>query len=258
MKEHFLTFRKYQYFLKNLIIKDIKLKYRRSILGLAWSVLNPLLMMIVITTVFSNIFKIKVENFAIYFLTGSTLFSFFAETTSTSMTSVLSAGSLIKKVYIPKYIFPLEKCLFGLVNFLFSLIAVAIIFLIKNYPIKWTILLFPIPVMYTLVFSIGLSLILASLCVFFKDILHLYTVILTAWNYLTPIMYPYEILSDNMRRFMKFNPMYYFVDYFRNVMMNGKIPDLSTNIICLSISLCTFVVGVIIFKINQDKFILYI
>ena len=121
LKAQIETFKRYKYLLINLIEKDIKLKYRRSVLGILWSVLNPLLMMIVISAVFSNIFKVNIENFPIYYLTGSTLFNMLSETTNYSMMSILESSSLIKKVYIPKYIFPLEKCMFGLVNFLFSI-----------------------------------------------------------------------------------------------------------------------------------------
>ena len=134
MRARIKTFGRYKYLLKNLIVKDVKLKYRRSILGILWSVLNPLLMMLVISAVFSSIFKVSVENFPVYYLTGSTLFNMLAETTNSSMTSILDSSSLIKKVYIPKYIFPLEKCMFGFINFLFSMIAVAIM---------WSAFLFP-------------------------------------------------------------------------------------------------------------------
>ena len=213
MRARIKTFGRYKYLLKNLIVKDVKLKYRRSILGILWSVLNPLLMMLVISAVFSSIFKVSVENFPVYYLTGSTLFNMLAETTNSSMTSILDSSSLIKKVYIPKYIFPLEKCMFGFINFLFSMIAVAIMYIIFGYPVHWTILLFPIPVFYTLVFSIGLGMILSAMSVFFRDIVHLYSVLLTAWNYFTPIVYPYDILNDKIKAIMHLNPMFHYVKY---------------------------------------------
>lgn len=252
------TFRKYKYLLRNLIIKDIKLKYRRSVLGILWSVLNPLLMMIVISAVFSNIFKINVENFPIYYLTGSTLFNMLSETTNNAMTSVLNSSSLIKKVYIPKYIFPLEKCLFGFINFLFSMIAIAIMYVIFGYPAHWTILLFPIPVFYTLIFAIGVGLILSALSVFFRDIVHLYSVLLTAWTYFTPIMYPYDILNDKIKIIMHLNPMFHYTKYFRDVLMYNTVPNLTTNLVCATIAFVTLFIGLIFFKSKQDKFILYI
>lgn len=252
------TFGRYKYLLRNLIVKDVKLKYRRSILGILWSVLNPLLMMIVITAVFSSIFKISIENFPIYYLTGSTLFGLLSETTNNSMLSILGAGSLIKKVYIPKYIFPLEKCMFGFINFLFSMIAVVIMYIILGYPIHWTVILFPIPVLYTLVFSIGLGLILSALSVFFRDIIHLYSVLLMAWTYFTPIVYPYESLPENIKTLMQFNPMYHYVQYFRDVLMYNKVPGVEINLLCFAIAFGTLFLGLLFFKKKQNKFILYI
>lgn len=258
MRARIRTFGRYKYLLRNLIVKDVKLKYRRSILGILWSVLNPLLMMLVISAVFSSIFKVSVENFPIYYLTGSTLFNMLAETTNSSMTSILDSSSLIKKVYIPKYIFPLEKCMFGFINFLFSMIAVAIMYVIFGYPVHWTVLLFPIPVLYTLVFSIGLGMILSAMSVFFRDIVHLYSVLLTAWNYFTPIVYPYDILNDKIKAIMHLNPMFHYVKYFRDVLMYNTVPGLTTNLICAVIAFGTLFIGLLFFKGKQDKFILYI
>lgn len=258
MKAYLETFGRYKHLLRNLIVKDIKLKYRRSVLGILWSVLNPLLMMMVISAVFSTIFKINVEYFPIYYLTGSTLFNMFSETTSSSMTAILDASSLIKKVYIPKYIFPLEKCLFGFVNFLFSMTAVAIMYAVFGYPLHWTILLVPVPVFYTLAFSIGLGMVLSALSVFFRDMIHLYSVLLTAWTYFTPIMYPYDILNDKIKLLIKFNPMFHYVRYFRNVLMYNTVPGLRTNLICATMAFGMLAIGLIFFKKRQDRFILYI
>lgn len=258
MKPHFEVFLRYRYLLQDLIVKDIKVKYRRSILGLVWSVLNPLMMMIVITTVFSKIFKITVENFPIYYLTGSTIFNLFSEGSQLAMSSVLGASSLIKKVYIPKYIFPLEKVMFAFVNFLFSLIAVIIMFIILRFPVQWTVILFIVPAIYVLIFSIGIGLILSTMSVFFRDIVHLYSVLVVAWQYLTPIMYPYAGLSEGMKTFMQFNPMYYYVVYFRNVTMYGTVPGLNFNLICMAFSLGALAIGLVVFKKKQDRFILFI
>ena len=251
------TFLRYKYLLFNLINRDITVKYRRSVLGILWSVLNPLLMMAVIATVFSRIFKFQVENFHIYYLTGAVIYNFVSEATSTSMMSVFSSAALIKKVYIPKYIFPLEKCLFSFVNLLFSLIAVAIVMLVSGIKFTFTILLFPIPIIYALIFSVGMSFLLSSLTVFFRDIVHIYGVFLTAWMYATPIIYPIEAVGPKIQAVMMFNPMYYFVDYFRDVVMYNTVPGIRFNLICLAFSVCMLIVGIIVFKVKQDKFVLY-
>jgi ABC-2 type transport system permease protein len=258
IKGYFQRFFKYRYLLYELVIKDIKVKYRRSVLGLVWSVLNPLLMMLVITAVFSTIFKFDVENFPAYYLTGSLIFGFVAESTTGSVGSIIEGASLIKKVYIPKYIFPLEKILFAFVNALFALIAVAIVLIILKVPVTWTVLLLPIPLVYTLIFCVGLGLILATLNVFFRDVGHLWGVWITAWMYLTPIIYPENILPNFMKTIIRFNPLYYYVDYFRQVILYGTLPNLMSNLICLGFSFGFLILGVIVFKKNQDKFILHI
>lgn len=257
-KGYFEKFFKYRYLLKELVVKDVKVKYRRSVLGLAWSVLNPLLMMLVITAVFSRIFKMNIENFPAYYIVGSLIFNFNSEATVLAMNSIRGASGLIKKVYIPKYIFPLEKVLFAFVNALFSLIAVAIVLLILRVHVTWTIVLFPIPLIYTLIFSTGLGLILSSLNVFFRDTEHLYGVWITAWMYLTPIIYPMEMLPAIMQKLMVFNPLYHYVEYFRQVILYGMIPGLKENLVCIGFAGLFLGIGLLFFKKKQDQFILYI
>ena len=257
MKQYFKNFYKYRYLVSDLIVRDLKIKYRRSVLGFAWSILNPLLMMLVITAVFQNFFKGTIDNFPLYYLTGYLMFSFMTESTSMAMTAVIQASDLIKKVYIPKYIFPMEKCLFSFINMLLSFVAIVIVMLILKAHFYATFLLFWIPMLYALVFAIGLGLLLASATVFFRDIIHLYSVVTVAWMYLTPIFYPMDILPDFMFKVMSFNPLYHFVLYFRALIMQGHIPDLRTNLICMGFSAIMLIIGALFFKKNQDKFILY-
>ncbi|MGL5973139.1 MAG: ABC transporter permease [Oscillospiraceae bacterium] len=260
MFKEILQFKKYTFLLSNLIQRDIKVKYKRSILGVVWSVLNPLLMMIVITTVFSKLFIRDVPNFHIYYLTGYTIFSFISEATSMSLFSIIGNASLLKKVQIPKYIFPLEKSLFAFINVLFSMVAVFLVMIGTGFKFTPTMLLFPIPLMYALVFSVGMSLFLSALTVFFRDIVHLYSVFLTAWMYATPIIYPLELIGQSkaLSFIVKFNPMYYFVKYFRDVLMYDTIPNISFNLICILISLSSLLIGFFVFSKTQDKFILHI
>lgn len=264
-----LDFKRYTPLLWNLTTRDIKVKYRRSVLGLAWSVLNPLLTMLVLTQVFRLLLKVEVTDFAVYFILGSTMFNFYSEATSSSMSSVLGAAPLIKKVHIPKYIFPLEKCMFATVNFMFSMIAVVIVMLgnpLLNdgnpMHLSWSMLLFPLPVLYCFLFSLGVGLILSACTVFFRDILHLYGVFITILNYLTPIIYPISLLDDPKNKIIltivKCNPLYYFVEYFRDIMMYGKIPSLQTNLLCIGLCVLALAFGLLLFKKMQNKFILHI
>ena len=145
--------RKYGNLLRELVVRDIKVRYRKSILGLVWTVLNPLLMMCVITVVFSTVFKQNIPNFPIYYLSGSLIFSFNSEATSNAMHSILSNCSLIKKVYLPKYLFPIACVLSSLVNLAFSLIAMVIVMILTQAPFYPTLLLLPIPIFYTFIFA---------------------------------------------------------------------------------------------------------
>lgn len=258
MKRTLVVFMKYRYLLYNLISRDIKVKYRRSVLGILWSVLNPLLTMLVMTAVFSQVFKFEIENFPVYYLTGSIMFNFYSEATNLCTTSVIGSSALIKKVYIPKYIFPLEKVLFSFVNALFSLIALIFIFAVTGTPITVTAILFPIPLLYTLIFALGVGLLLSSMAVYFRDILHLYAVILTAWMYFTPIFYPADILPEKIAWLLNLNPLYHFISYFRNVMMYNTVPDLTANLYCAGFAVVFLLAGMLVFKKLQKNFILYL
>lgn len=244
--------------LRELVLRDIKVKYRRSILGIFWSLLNPLMMMIVMTIVFSNLFKIQIENFMVYFLTGQILFSFFSEATTIAMGSIVTNANLIKKVYIPKYIFPISKVLSSFVNLLFSLIAVFMIMLITKASFSATIFLIPVAFLYLLIFTVGVGLMLSVLTVFFRDMNHIYGIVILAWMYLTPIIYPIEIIPIKYLLFIKLNPMYYFIAFFREIILHGNIPSMELNLICILISLISLVLGLYAFYKNQNKFMLYI
>lgn len=258
LKERFNVFLKYKNLLFNLVSRDIKVRYRRSVLGLLWTVLNPLLMMVVITIVFSTLFKQNIPNFPIYYLSGSLIFSFNSETTSNALYAIIGNSALMKKVYIPKYLFPLSKVFSGLVNLGFSLIAMFVVMIVLNVEFQPTLLLLPIPIFYTFLFSTGLSLILATLTVFFRDIAHFYGVFVMAWTYFTPVFYPETILPAKAMFVMKFNPMYHFVSYCRELVLYGTFPGMKENLLCFLIGLIFLVVGIVIFYKKQDKFVLYI
>lgn len=263
LKKDIFAMKRYKYLLYDLVTKDIKTKYRRSILGILWSILNPLLMMAVLTAVFSNIIRVEVEGgFALFYLTGYIIFNFISEATSFSLHTIINAAPLIKKVYIPKYIFPLEKCIFSFVNMLFSLIAFVIVFVAFCITGKVTphlsMLLFPIPMIYVFIFCLGISLALSAAVVFFRDIGHIWGILLTVWMYASPIIYPVSILPSWLVKIVNVNPLTHYITYFRNVMLYGKIPSLEENLICFVYSLAFFMLGLVIFRKKQDKFLLHI
>ena len=258
VKEKMEGFRRFMPLLRELVVRDIKVRYRHSALGLVWTVLNPLLMMVVITIVFSTLFRQNIPNFPIYYLSGSLIFAFNSESTTTALNSIISNASLIKKVYIPKYLFPLSNVLSGLVNLGFSLIAMVIVMLVTGAPFHATLLLLPIPIFYTFLFSVGLGILLSAVTVFFRDIAHFYSVFILAWTYFTPIFYPVEILPDAAMQLMRLNPMYHLVTYMRSLVLYGVFPSLKENLLCLCLGVLMLALGLFVFYKKQDKFVLYV
>ncbi|WP_261428692.1 ABC transporter permease [Xiamenia xianingshaonis] len=241
-----------------LVSKDFKLKYRRSALGILWSVLNPLLMMAVLTAVFSFMFRFEIENFPVYLILGNTIFALMADSTTTAMNSIIDSAPLIKKIRIHKILFPLEKVLFQLVNFLFSLIAVAAVLLFFRIVPTANVLFLPLLLVYVVTFSFGIGLLLSAAAVFFRDVIHLWSVVVTAWTYATPLFYPTSILQDWMMAIMQWNPMYYYVTYFREIVLWGQTPGLAENAICAGFALAALGAGLLVFHKTQKKFILYV
>ena len=249
---------KYKWLLKELIIRDLKIKYRRSVLGYLWSILNPLMLMGVLTVVFSTMFRFDIPNYPVYLLTGQLLFGFFSESTSMAMTSILGGASLIKKVYLPKYIFPVSRVLSSFTTMLFSLVALVIVMAVTRAEYHITAILLPVVLFYLLIFSIGVSLILSVMVVFFRDVQYLYGVLLTALNYLTPIFYPASMLPPWLKELMVLNPMYNFIEMFRKVMLYGQWPTITEHLICMAFAFGGLMLGIYVFKNNQKDFILYI
>ncbi len=258
-KSRILTFWKYKDLTIQLVSRDIKLKYRRSFLGYLWSVLNPLLIMLVMTVVFSTMFSKNIENFPVYLFTGQVLFNFMNTSTHQAIFSITGNSALLKKSYVPKYIFTASKITSSLVDFFFSLGALVIVMLVTNAKFSPYALLFPFVALQLYLFCMGLGMFLAQANVFFRDIQYIYNAVTTAWMYLTPIFYPIEQLPENIQWIIKhLNPMYFYVGQFRDLIYYGRMPG---HIIILAgciTSLFMLFIGIWSFKKNQDKFILYI
>lgn len=249
------------YVVKQLVSKDFKLKYRRSVLGIAWSVLNPLLMMCVQAVVFTQLMKRHdntIPNFPIYLILGNTAWHLMSDATNHGMQSIIHAQSLLKKVRINRWVFPVQKVLFSVVNYVFSLAAVALVMAIFRWTLGPWALLVPLGILYLTVFCIGLSLLLSSLAVFFRDVIHLWGVVLTAWMYLTPLFYSVTILPDWMQSLMRFNPMYLYVTFIRRCLLWKMNPGLLVHGGCIIYALLMLAVGYTVFHKTEDRFILFI
>lgn len=259
IKQYIQEFWKYRDLLLLLVKKDIKLKYRRSFLGYIWSVLNPLLIMVVMTIVFSTMFARNIENFPVYLFCGQLLFNFMNTSTRQAIFSITGNAALMKKTYVPKYIFTVAKVTSGLVDLVFSLGALVIIMLVTRARVTWYALLFPLVLLQLYVFCVGLGLFLAQANVYFKDTQFIYNAVTTAWMYLTPIFYPIEALGDQVQWMVKhLNPMYFYVGQFRDLVYAGQLPGpviVTAGCVAAVGMLC---IGVWSFMRSKDNFILYI
>ncbi len=273
-KRAFLRFLQYWDLLVLLVQRDIKLKYRRSFLGYLWSVLNPLLSMIVMAIVFSTMFKRKIENFPVYLICGNILFSFMREATNKAMTSVIENASLLKKASVPKYIFTLSKITSSMVNFVLSLGALVIVMIASGVPFRFQNLLIVIPILELYIFCVGLGLLLAAATVFFRDIKNIWSVVTLAWMYLTPVFYSlgsfYNDSEPNKNRaatvlglfIRRFNPMYMYIQQFRYFILQNadpwEVPAWELMWRGGLVALGFLLAGSLLFNKTKNKFILYI
>ncbi len=259
MKYRIRTLFKYQDLIKELVIRDLKLKYRRSFLGYLWSILNPLLIMTVLTIVFMNLLGKGIENYPVYLFTGRLLFEFMKSGTTNAMKSVTGNASLLRKVYVPKYIFTLAKVTSCMVDLIFSIGALIIVMLVTGAPFYWQFLLAPIVIIQLYLFSCGLGFFLAQMNVFFRDIQYIYSAVLTAWMYLTPIIYLIERMPAKVQFVIKaFNPMYYYVAQFRDLVYYGRFPGPRIFWGGWLMAFVMLFIGTWSFQRSKDKFILYI
>lgn len=244
--------------LKNLVIKELKLRYKRSVLGFLWTMINPLMMMIILAIVFSNLMKFDIKNFSIFLLCGLLPWNYFSHSIRVSTMSLISNANLINKVYLPKAVFPLSIIFSNMVNMILSLIPLFILMLFMGIKIHPTIILIPILLLNLMLFTAGISLLLSCLNVFFRDFTHMIEIIITAWFYLTPIIYPIEVIPMKYKMLFKFNPLIYIIDGFREVIYSGKIPEFSFLINSVIVSLSSFAIGYWYFYRNEKEIIYYI
>ena len=207
MSTYIKNFLKFQPLLSELVARDVKIKYRRSVLGVLWTLLNPLCMMVILSVVFSNIFKFDVENFPLYVLSGQVIFNFFNDATTSSMTSIISNAALLKKIYVPKYLFVLARVFSSFINLMASFTALLLVMVAVRAELHWMVFLSFIPLLMVVVFSLGVGMLLAALTVRFRDIMHLYSVFTTGLMYLTPVIYPMSMLPDGIKTVVMMNPL---------------------------------------------------
>lgn len=258
MDQYIKNFQKFKPLLLELVTRDVKIKYRKSVLGVFWTLLNPLLMMLVLSLVFSNMFRFGVENYPVYILSGQVIFNFYSESTSSAMSSILNNAQLIKKIYIPKYLFTLARIASSVINIMASFSALILVMVFMRIELHYTVFFGIIPIICLIVFSTGVGLILATITVKFRDIMHLYSVFLTALTYLCPVIYPMSFLEGApfVYKIVSLNPLTIIMNMFRDCVIYGTVPAISSFVVAIGVSAIMLVVGLFVFYKNQDKFIL--
>lgn len=249
---------RYAHLIGELVKRDLKLKYRRSFLGYFWSLLNPLMMMSVMMVVFSYMFRFNIENYPLYLICGQTIFNFFNESTNKAMYAILENAPLLKKVYVPKCVFPLARVLSCFTTMALSLLAVLIVMIFTRVQFHLSMLLFFVPLVFLLFFASGMGMILSGLAVKFQDVTHLYGVLTMVLMYATPIFYPIEAVPESVARFIRLNPLYSIIYLFRELMLYGRIPPAPNWLYAAGASLAMFVLGSLLFDHMRKDFIYYI
>jgi ABC-2 type transport system permease protein len=252
--EELLDIIRYKDLLFQLVRRDMIARYKRSVLGIAWTMLQPLGMMLILTIVFSHLFG-RVPGYAAYLLGGLIAWIFFAQTTTSAIHQNVWGGTLIRRIYVPHTAFSVASIGTGVVNLVLSLVPLLLIMLILHRPITWAVLFLPVALLSLTAFALGIGLLLSSLAVRFPDIAEMYQIIVQAWMYLTPIMYPSDILPPSYRTWLLyFNPMYYQVLMFRVPLYDGVLPSMPLIAIGIGISLTTLAIGWIYFTYQADNF----
>lgn len=245
--------KQYMFVISELTGREIKRKYSRSKLGILWSVLNPLLHMLVLSLIFSTMFKRSIENYPIYYLCGNVLWHLFTTATNTSMTVLVDNKQMLIKVKIPMQVFVMSRVYTALINFGYSLMAFLPILLLYGIPLKWPILFIPVIVLFELMFTLGFSYILGVSYVFFGDVKHLYGILLTLWMYLSALFYPTERLPEAMRTVVANNPIYIYIDSLRWIVLEGVLPPVNTMIKMILWSVAVYLIGTHIFNNSKNK-----
>ena len=252
---------KYTFLLRELIERDFKVKYKRSALGMLWSLLYPVMMMAVMALVFQNVFRFTTAGvgYLSYLMTGLTLFNYFSEASNLAMSSVVANSALIRKVYMPKYIFPLSKCLFVGINFLLTLLPLYAVILLTGTGLCWQHLLLPFDWLCLLSFTLGMGLLLSAAAVFLRDLFYIYGIVLTIWTYLTPIMYDLSAIGNRtLIALMKLNPLYQYIAFARTVILYHATPQPRQFLACFLSAALFLLVGAFVFRKRQDQFLYYL
>ena len=253
---------RYRDLVSALVSRDLKVRYRRSAIGFLWTMLQPILMMLVLRTVFSSLFQTKSaevpQHYEIYALAGILFWNFFSQSIVASMNSLRGNAQLLQKLPVPKVVFPLATVLSGLINLLFALLPLLVLLVVSGHPVRPALLFLPVAIFIAALFTLGAGLLLSPLAVFFSDVVELIGVMLTLLFYLTPVIYPKDIVPESFRWVVRYNPIRSILEVFRDPIYQGEIPPLSHLTVSVVIALLALAIGAWVFRRSSDRIPFYI
>ncbi len=241
-----------------LALKELRVRYKRSALGFLWALLNPLLMMIILAVVFSTVMRIAVPRYAIFLLSALLPWTFFSQSLAYSVESLVGNADLLKKVRIAKSVFPVAAVLSNIINFLLSMIPLLLLLAILRFPLHWTWVYLPVPMLSLILFTLGCSFFFSIANVFFRDMSHIIQILLSAWFYFSPVIYSLDFVPDRYRFFFRLNPMLYILNGFRMAIYYGQLPTWQSMSMSFGCGAVTLLLGYAIFRRYQDVLVYYV
>jgi ABC-type polysaccharide/polyol phosphate export permease len=239
-------------------LKELRVRYKRSALGFLWSLLNPLLMMVILTVVFSTIARLPIRQYAVFLMSALLPWTFFSQALSYGVESIVGNGELLKKVYIDKAVFPAAAVFSNVINFMLSLVPLVLLLLVMRFPLHWTWIYLPVAITTLILFASGFCFFFAAANVFFRDVSHILQIVLSAWFYISPIIYSLDFIPPKMRLIFRLNPIAYILDGFRDAIYFGHLPSPRSMFAAIVISLAALIAGYAFFRRSQESFVFYV
>jgi ABC-2 type transport system permease protein len=241
-----------------LALKDIRVRYKRSVLGFLWALLNPLFMMIILAIVFSSVMRVGTSQYAVFLICALLPWTFFTQALAYAVESMVSNGDLLKKIHVDKSVFPVAAVLSNVINFVFSLITLVIVLVLLRFPFHWTWIYLPVPFLALILFALGCGFFLAMANVFLRDVGQTLQVVLAAWFYVSPIIYTMDFVPPRYRFYFRLNPMVYILDGFRVAIYYGELPSFGNFVMTVGSGIAALIVGYYLFRRYQDTLVFYV
>ena len=250
--------KRHQFLFEELVKRDFAKKYKRTVLGMAWSILSPLMNLLIMWLVFNNFFGNNMDHYVIYLFAGQLVFSYFTDATNLGMNSLVSNAGIFTKVNVPKYLFLFSQNVSSLINFGLTLLIFFTFVAIDGVPFTWKFLFLVYPVACLIVFNLGLGLILSALFVFFRDMQYLWGILTQLIMWLSAIFYTFDSYSYTVQCLFLLNPLYLYIRYFRKIVLEGEIPTLQFHLLAAAFAALSFTVGAYMYKKYNHEFLYYV